>query len=937
MVENVTYTNTILDTPGNVLSMDASSIFRGTDISSTDRTDWYAEEIVEGIVRDTTGFDAFSASVIFNWDGPDTNNNLPYTIIGGSEVSISGTASLTINAGDYGSFSTGKNYYAAFKLDSTGNISKVENMIVNTFPSVGTTDIVLGYFNFTTLNGFITSATYSDVTLNGSGYLDLIYNTDYTITSLGANNTFKVEFLNTAAIPDASNYAQYRRIKRFNAYRNILESINLEQAVLMIDFGSGFVKQSLSGMIVTTATSNTANKSFTIQTNLGLDETTFNSVVVGSLQNAFVMYTEDNEQIFSDYKLITTNTISPTLTGTNSYGIVSKYSDIYQDFYKGIINTGDYFYANVLKYTLTSLSFLNSGGNAYIVLSGTNVAPIDVETYQNLSVPSSVLNTGSFVINDTTNVAHTVFGLSASFNYAYKLEGSIVTEVLNTVDTVYDASNKYYLAMYIDGSNNLSVKITDSSLSTPNLMDTLLQYNQTWNIKSNKSNYQETVEIVIPTNYTQTPNKILVNGSRYTNVKVGDFLEAYVDLTTLVEGQMPKRLTRIISKRVYSGDSTLSEITCDARIATFQFGSTYQTMRYSTLDNYVTTYKAIPLQGFRIRQDSLPDGTETRQNTILNLVANGTPLFRAITNKEAFDFRYLIDSFGLGLTEFSKQQLVDICGERLDCLGFINMPSMKSFKNSSSPTFVDSDGVLQTSFIAQGGDLDSNPAFLYSFAEGNGVTSVGYFAPYLTVDDNGRPLSVPPAMFVASTYMRKLNSNVTSTVPWTIAAGVNDGRILGISGVEMDFDPTDIENLNGASMNAIIIKKNRGWAIEMENTGLTLYRSALSFLHVREVLIELERELTAMLQTFQWKFNTPDIRAEIKLRADIICSGYVNKNGLYNYFNKCDSENNTSTLIDNQIGVLDTYVEPIKGMEIIVNNVTVLRTGAIASGGFSTI
>jgi hypothetical protein len=122
--------------------------------------------------------------------------------------------------------------------------------------------------------------------------------------------------------------------------------------------------------------------------------------------------------------------------------------------------------------------------------------------------------------------------------------------------------------------------------------------------------------------------------------------------------------------------------------------------------------------------------------------------------------------------------------------------------------------------------------------------------------------------------------------------------------------------------------------IETENTAQTLFNSALSFIHVREVLIELERELAAMLLDFQWKFNTPEVRAEIKLRADVICETYVSRNGLFNYFNKCDEENNTSEIIDNQIGVLDTFVEPIRGMGIIVNNITILRTGAINAGGF---
>ena len=134
--------------------------------------------------------------------------------------------------------------------------------------------------------------------------------------------------------------------------------------------------------------------------------------------------------------------------------------------------------------------------------------------------------------------------------------------------------------------------------------------------------------------------------------------------------------------------------------------------------------------------------------------------------------------------------------------------------------------------------------------------------------------------------------------------------------------------------NPIVTKRNRGFVIETENTAQTLVTSALSFIHVREVLIELEGRLADMLLEFQWRFNTPEVRAEIKLRADLICESFVTNNGLFNFFNKIDEENNTSEIIDNQIGVLDTFVEPIKGMGIIVNNITILRTGAIASGGF---
>ena len=77
--------------------------------------------------------------------------------------------------------------------------------------------------------------------------------------------------------------------------------------------------------------------------------------------------------------------------------------------------------------------------------------------------------------------------------------------------------------------------------------------NNTLNIQSAKSNFKQTVEIEIPTDYVQVPNKILMKSSRYTEVKVGDFLAAYVDPTVVLQnGEVPRKITRILSKKQYS-------------------------------------------------------------------------------------------------------------------------------------------------------------------------------------------------------------------------------------------------------------------------------------------------------------------------------------------------------------------------------------------------
>jgi hypothetical protein len=981
IAESVMFEAVPLDLPGNVTAMLSSATFgynggyssptghafesalsnpqtSGVLVNENNRTPWFAEGYVHNVERaSSVASSTSSITVTYNVSAE------AYCVIGDTYIPVSATTSLTIDSLDYPVSASTQVYFSAFVLDASGEISEVKTTTANTRPTVDPSDIVLGYATFSVASGqFVGSPFVKNVSVNTSGFNDFVFGTnsatdDFFVTNLGSGS-IKIEFIGTSAKASTANYEQYRRIKQFNRMIDLIDSPNKNKMSLLLGPSSGYRKVSMSTMTISNiVTSNVLNKSFTINTGLTTAE------LVDVLQGYLVFYTEDNEMLIGSLGMDTTEQVHG-----GTYGVVGKYSKFYGRFFDGIISTKDFFYDNRLYVysdgdantiatlgksvnitfvdgeTVTSATSSYAGYD-YIVFeydSSNFDTQIELETFEQLVFPDSDLNKGSFTI--VTNTVEPLDSPSAlasnlgfvntatQFYFAYQVNEEVNYEYLTEVTTVQDYLTKHYLKMYLENNGDLNVRFTDVLLESDEPADFVA--NAKFMVQSEKSNLKQTIEVELPSGYTRVPNKVLINGTRYTEVKVGDFLEAYVDTTLLQPGEAPRKLTRILSKRQYAGDPTLTEVTCDARINTYSFDGDLQTTRFVSVDQYATTYKAISLKGFRIRQASLPDGTEERQNQILNLVAKGTPLFKAITNKEAIDFRYLIDSFGLGLTERSKQQLVDICGDRLDAFGFINMPSMRQFKNSSGPSFVNAEGVLQLEFVAKGGDPESNPPFLYSFGDGAGSTCVGYFMPYVIGNDNGRPVELPPAMHVATTYMRKHISNVTSITPWTIAAGVTNGRVTNIPSTELDFTLSDIEYINQAQMNPIVFKRNRGYVIETENTAQTLYRSALSYIHVREVLIELERELSRMLLDFQWKFNTPDIRAEIKLRADVICETYVSKNGLYNYFNKMDEENNTNEIIDNQIGVLDTYVEPIKGMGIIVNNITILRTGAISAGGF---
>jgi hypothetical protein len=970
IISEVAYSPKPLDLPGNVTALlgtqtSDDAIFgdanqhalyhspNGQDCPKTsgvqrsfDRTAFYAEDFVRNVYLSGTA-SATSGTMSVQYTVHSTNGG--YLVVGDNLVELTPqVATLSVAGMAFPQSATTKLYTSAFVLDSTGTFKAINGTLEGVAPTPASTDIVLGYATFSVANQSITSPSMTNVTIGHSAvadvskFLHLIHGVDYQVTNLG-NGSIRVTFLETNKTPDRSDYKNYRRFKAFNRLISLLDSPNMSRMTMIINKTS-MTKASMENMLISNIVlTTTSNKSFELNT--GLSTGNISDVISGLL----VFYTVDDEFLLGTTDIVTKETVA-----TTSVGVASKYSEFYQDFYNGQINTGDFIYNNRIKYTSTAtqsatyaitfvpgettaaVSGFNTGpttsfaGNDYIVFS----ADPEFNLNEVIKIKGAVTNTGDFTI-----VSGAISGFGGS-GTAYKVNENTTYEVLSSTDYIYKKDERiHYLKMYLDGET-LYVSFKDSALTTAEALydygvaATGVRSSTNLLVNSADTNFKQTLEIEVPSGYTEVPNKVLVKGARYTEVVKGDFLEADYDETLLAVGEAPRKMTRILGKSQYAGDSTLVEITCDSKIKKVYSGSSYQTTRYRKVENYIETYKAVSLKGFRVRQASLPDGTETRQNSILNLVAKGTSLFKALTNKEAIDFRYLIDSFGNGLTERSKQQLVDICGDRLDAFGFINMPSMKAFKNSSSPSFVNTEGVLQAEYIASGGDPTSGPAFLYSFGDGAGTTCVGYFLPYVGGNDNGRPMDFPPASFVATTYMRKHTSNVGGLTPWTIAAGVTNGRITGITGLEIDFTPTDIEYLNQAQMNPLVFKRNRGHIIETENTAQTLYNSALSYIHVREVLIELERELSRMLLDFQWRFNTSDVRAEIKLRADVICETYVSRNGLYNYFNKMDDENNTAEIIDNQIGVLDTYVEPIKGMGIIVNNVTILRTGAIAAGGF---
>ncbi len=814
--------------------------------------------------------------------------------------------------------------------------------------------IILGYY-FRSLDttGPTYVNTYVSVSHSGAAYVDLNIGsagTDVLVANT-ATTTLTMTFVDTAAATKA-NYKAWRRLQFFNELitKKVLStSIIIGQTTDFVPVVG--IKIALDSATWTDNFTGAGDKYVTITVTTGDIKTqsyTNGKFIFNYVDNEFIMGTKGLETRYNES------------LATTDYGVVAKNSEFYQDYYNGMINTSDYFYRKIADTTsikfvhYTNLLFPNSVGD-YIIMSNADALALGLSVGSNnlnILIDQHPINTGNYTVNDGEDNLGVVFapglvsdGYLGAGEIAFAVNNLVSTYVIPQTISIYDYDAKAYLKMYTL-SDILKVDFKAENTLTTDFIITNLGANMTIRVYSGEASYEQTLEIETHPSYTITDFKFLIDSTRYPEVKVGDYVKAYIDTPSLEPSEYPKKFARILKKIPWSGNATYnvsySEISVDVKydVQSYNGGADLQTTRYTRIEDYIDTYKAITMKGFTVQATSIPDGTEARQLQILDIVGKETPLYNAIVNKNTFNFRYLIDSFGLGLTESSKQQLADITGKRKNCIGILNMPSAKAFKNSSSPYFVNEDGTLNTEYIKLGGNPELNPPFLYTLAQGSGKDdgrdTVGYFFPYVTVNDNGRPLNHPPAAFIANTYMRKIGSTIAGTYNWTVAAGSVDGRVLGISGTEMDFTEFDYEQLYAMGVNPLSYAKNIGYYIETEFTAATDTLSALSFLHVREILIDLENELYAMLFKYQWKFNTAAVRAKIKREADDICQKYVDKSALYAFTNVIDESNNTPQIIDNQFGLLETYIEPVKAMGTIVNVINVMATGALGtSTGFN--
>ena len=289
----------------------------------------------------------------------------------------------------------------------------------------------------------------------------------------------------------------------------------------------------------------------------------------------------------------------------------------------------------------------------------------------------------------------------------------------------------------------------------------------------------------------------------------------------------------------------------------------------------------------------------------------------ALTNRVDVEYHYIIDAFDTDVNE-TKSELFQLAKEKDNTFAIVNFPKMSKFVNWDSAV-EDNTGAF---------DMEETMKKYALPGESEGA-SYGAYYTQLTFSDGTVKFVVPAAALVSNNFMQKWGPRQ----PYYIVAGPNYGALSysGLIGPDYNFSRSDLDVLEPKGVNAIIYVPRLGTYISSNQTAKQIPVSALSKIHIRELVIYLQNEVEHVLQSYQWELNTQPLRDVIKAKADAICDRIYNNGGIYAYVNICDETNNTPEVIDNEMIILDTEIEPARGAGKMVHQLTIHKTGGMTS------
>ena len=351
------------------------------------------------------------------------------------------------------------------------------------------------------------------------------------------------------------------------------------------------------------------------------------------------------------------------------------------------------------------------------------------------------------------------------------------------------------------------------------------------------------------------------------------------------------------------------------------------------LNQEIGTMKPLYLEGYTY-QLARPDGTgmwakEKWQKEILSVLSEYKGLRTGLLNKSEIDYRYVIDTFASFPDASIKKELAYLCKQKQSAFCIANFPSVQSFTKCPYASFTDSKGIFNVEYVVKGCNKKKASSISFSLPDdGEGASFIAFYTP-LKFSDGYLDTIVPSAGLVSNLFIEKYMTRQ----PYYIVAGPNYGRIYasGMVGPDYKYSMDELQVIEPYGVNCMVYRPNFGTFINANQTAKQIPLSALSKVHVRELVIYLMDEVEKVLQAYQWEFNNSRTREAILSRANDICARIMSNGGLQAYLNIMDESNNTPEIIDNEMAVLSTHIEPGMGCGKMVHELTLYRTGQMMS------
>lgn len=318
--------------------------------------------------------------------------------------------------------------------------------------------------------------------------------------------------------------------------------------------------------------------------------------------------------------------------------------------------------------------------------------------------------------------------------------------------------------------------------------------------------------------------------------------------------------------------------------------------------------------------DMKKDGSKM-QTEILSVLTDYKGIIEALTNNVDVEYHYIVDTFEsfAGSASSIKTELASIAKRKDNCLAILNFPFMNKLVKDDNFK----DDINGNTF-----DIKKVKKYIQLPSTTDGASWCAFYTA-IALSDGTVKTYCPSAAVVSNLFMEKYGARQ----PYSIVAGPNYGLVTadGMVGPDYNFSRNELDFMEPYGVNCLVYIPRRGTQINSNQTAKQTPVSALSKVHVRELVIYLQDEIAAMLQSYQWEFNTQSLRDVVKAKADKLLENVQQNGGVYAFKNVCDETNNTDDVINNEMMILSTHIEPGMGAGKLVEELTIYRKGGMTS------